>query len=71
MAQLTEHSRKLRAKTALEHTKKSLAEGKTRQMLIRMDAALADEFDEILSELGHSRPEGIKALCEIYRNTTK
>lgn len=68
MAQLTEHSRKLRAKTALEHTKKSLAEGKTRQILLRMDAALADEFDAVLKEFGGSRPEAIKALCEFYRH---
>ncbi|MGX2949358.1 hypothetical protein ACWIUA_00420 [Ursidibacter sp. B-7004-1] len=68
MANLTEHSRKLRAKTALEHTKRSLAEGKTRQILLRMDTTLADEFDAVLSELGSSRPQAIKALCEFYRN---
>lgn len=63
----TEHSKKLRAKTALEHTKRSLAEGKTRQILIRMETAVADEFDAILQELGGSRPQAIKALCEFYR----
>ncbi|MEE3608244.1 hypothetical protein [Avibacterium paragallinarum] len=64
---MTEHSKKLRAKTAAAHTQKALEEGKVRRILLQMPTDLANEFDEILAELGNSRPQGIKALCEIYR----
>lgn len=64
---MTEHSKKLRAKTASAHTKKALEDGKIRRILLQMPTELADEFDAILAELGNSRPQGVKALCEIYR----
>lgn len=68
---MTEHSKKLRAKTAAEHTKKAIAEGRMRQILVRMETAVADEFDAILAEFGGSRPQAIKALCAFYREHSK
>lgn len=69
----TEHSKRLRAKTAAAYNKKVLAEGKTRRILLQLDAELANEFDAILAELSQNggRPQGIKKLCEIYRNLAK
>lgn len=65
---MTAHSKKLRAKTAAAHTKKLLESGAVRRILLQMPADLADEFDAVLAELGTSRPQAIKALCEFYRN---
>lgn len=63
----TEHSKKLRAKTAAAHTKKLLESGEVRRILLQMPTELADEFDAVLAEFGGSRPQAIKALCEFYR----
>ncbi|AEC18488.1 hypothetical protein P375_08160 [Gallibacterium genomosp. 2] len=67
----TEHSKKLRAKTAAAYNKKALEEGKVKAISLRLDADLATEFDAVLSELASTRPQGIKKLCEIYRNLKK
>lgn len=67
----TEHSKKLRSKTASAYNKKALENGKVKAISLRLDAALADEFDAILAELADNRPNGIKKLCEIYRNLNK
>lgn len=63
----TEHSKKLRAKTAAEHNRKMSASGKVRPITLRLESSVADEFDAVLAELGATRPAGIKALCEFYR----
>lgn len=63
----TEHSKKLRAKTAATYTKKLLESGAARRILLQLPADLADEFDSVLAEFGGSRPQAIKALCEFYR----
>ncbi|QLB44846.1 hypothetical protein [Mannheimia pernigra] len=63
----TEHSRKLRAETARRLNDKALAEGKARRILMQLSAEVADEFDAICAELGVSRPQAIKTLCEMYR----
>lgn len=62
----TEHSKKLRAKTAAEHLKRKLADGSLRQYGIKLPKEDADLFDRIVEELGVSRPQAIKALCEFY-----
>lgn len=63
----TEHSKALRRKTAAAHTKKLRAEGKIKQISLSLPTELAGEFDAVLAELGKNRVEGIKALCEFYR----
>lgn len=67
----TEHSRKLRAETARRLNDKALAEGTARRILMQLPAAVADEFDAIAKELGLSRPQAIKKLCEVYRAAVK
>ncbi|WKT00857.1 hypothetical protein NYR30_06170 [Gallibacterium salpingitidis] len=67
----TEHSKKLRSKTASEYNKKALEEGRIKAISLRLDAVLAAEFDAVLSELADTRPAGIKKLCEIYRQYKK
>lgn len=64
---MTEHSKKLRAKTAAEWTQKQLEQGTVRRVLIQFKAEDADELDAIAKELGLSRPQAIKRLCEVYR----
>ncbi|ACL32271.1 hypothetical protein Q7267_11145 [Glaesserella parasuis] len=64
---MTEHSRKLRSKTANEYNKRMLAEGKVKQFSVRMETPVADEFVAILAEIGGKKAEAIKKLCEIYR----
>ena len=65
---MTEHSKKLRAKTSAAHTKKLLENGAVRRISLQMPTAVANEFDAVLAEFGDSRPQAIKALCEFYRN---
>ncbi|MDY4279755.1 MAG: hypothetical protein SOX56_01505 [[Pasteurella] mairii] len=67
----TEHSKKLRLKTSAEWNKKQIADGKIRQISLKLETELANEFDAILSELGNNRSQGIKALCEFYRQYQK
>nr|DAU94668.1 MAG TPA: antitoxin [Caudoviricetes sp.] len=67
----TEHSKKLRAKTATARNKQLIADGKLKQISLKLDADTAAEFDAILSEFGASRPQAIKALCEFYRTQQK
>lgn len=63
----TEHSRQLRIKTANAWNKKQLEEGKVKRMTLQFSADDADELDAIAKELGLSRPQAIKRLCEVYR----
>lgn len=63
----TEHSKKLRAKTAAEYNRRMLAEGKVKQFSVRMETPVADEFSAVLAEIGGSKASAIKRLCEIYR----
>ena len=65
---ITEHSRKLRAKTARLANDKAIAEGRARRILMQLPAEVADEFDSICAELGLSRPQALKVLCERFRN---
>lgn len=65
---LTEHSKKLRAKTASEHNKRLREAGLVKVISMQLPTELATEFDAILKELGKSRTEAVKALCEFYRS---
>ncbi len=64
----TEHSRKLRAKTATESTKRLIAAGVIRKFALRLKTELANEFDAIAEERALSRPETLKLLVEFYRS---
>lgn len=62
----TEHSKKLRAKTASEYNKRLLREGKIKQITLRLHPETAERFNAILSEIGGTKNESVKRLCEIY-----
>ncbi|AEC18414.1 hypothetical protein [Gallibacterium anatis] len=64
---MTEHSRRVRAETARRLNDKAIAEGRARRILMQLPAEVADEFDAICAEMGVSRPQALKALCELYR----
>lgn len=64
---MTEHSRRIRAETARRLNDKAIAEGRARRILMQLPAEVADEFDAICAEMGVSRPQALKALCELYR----
>lgn len=64
----TEHSRKLRAKTASEWTQKQISEGKIKQVKMNLSAELTDEFDALVAEQGTSRPKTLKMLIDFYRS---
>ncbi|MDH3000649.1 hypothetical protein A1D23_09475 [Chelonobacter oris] len=63
----TEHSKKLRVKGAAAWNKKQLADGVAKRMTLQLPADIADEFDAICAELGLSRPQALKRLCEAWR----
>ncbi|QQF76669.1 hypothetical protein JFL52_07510 [Histophilus somni] len=67
----TEHSRKLRIKTANEWNKKRLEAGIVKRITMQFATEDANELDAIAQELGLSRPQAIKKLCEIYRESNK
>lgn len=62
----TEHSKKLRAKTAAEWSKKQISEGHIRQITMKMNADIADTFDALCAKMGSSRPQTLKALLDFY-----
>lgn len=64
----TEHSKKLRAKTAAEWSKKQLAEGNLKRMTLQLSTEVAELFDDVAAELGLSRPQTLKAVLEFYRS---
>ncbi|KGQ39949.1 hypothetical protein JP28_12805 [Gallibacterium anatis] len=64
---MTEHSRRVRAETARRLNDKAISEGRARRILMQLPAEVADEFDAICAEMGVSRPQALKALCELYR----
>lgn len=63
----TEHSKKLRAKTAAEWSKKQLAEGHIKRMTLQLPSEVADLFDEIATALQLSRPQTLKAVLAFYQ----
>ncbi|NBI12531.1 hypothetical protein GVX81_02610 [[Haemophilus] felis] len=68
MAQLSETTRKRKIERANEWNKIALENGVARRILMQLPAEVADEFDAIAKELGLSRPQAIKRLCEVYRS---
>ncbi|QEY23525.1 MULTISPECIES: hypothetical protein [Neisseriaceae] len=66
MANLTDHSRRLRAQTAAEFNREKLESGEYRQFLIKGHAADLDLIDEAVKLAGGSRTQALKAICEFY-----
>ncbi|STO64780.1 Uncharacterised protein [Haemophilus parahaemolyticus] len=63
----TEHSKALRAKTANERNKRLREAGLVKAITLQLPTETAEEFNAILKELGNSRTESVKTLCEFYR----
>lgn len=62
----TEHSRKLRAKTANEWARKQLESGELKQINLRLTKETAEMFDSLCAKLELSRPQVLKILMEHY-----
>ncbi|MGX3067687.1 hypothetical protein [Ursidibacter arcticus] len=67
----TEHSKKLRAKTAMEWQKKQLAEGNVKRLSLQLSKEVAELFDEVAQELGLSRPQTLKTVLEAFKANKK
>lgn len=65
---MTAHSVALRNKTSSEWQREN--KDKFDQVLIRAAAqtGIIEEFKAILDEIGGTRPEAVKKLCELYRS---
>ncbi|MFD1806237.1 hypothetical protein ACFSAV_07635 [Pasteurella oralis] len=63
---MTKHSKNLRVKTASNYNKKVLENGTARRITMQLPTSVANNFDIIATELGLSRPECLKILCELY-----
>lgn len=62
----TDHSRKLRAKTANDWVKKQLESGELKQINLRLPKETAEMFDSLCEKLELSRPQALKTLIEHY-----
>lgn len=67
MSQISEELRKRKITRANEWNKSALESGAVRRILMQLPADVADEFDSICAELGLSRPQALKVLCERFR----
>lgn len=63
----TEHSKQLRAKTAAEWKRKQRELGLSKQFSVNLETALYNELNAILTEIGGTKAQALKTLCEIYR----
>lgn len=63
----TEHSKQLRAKTAAEWKRKKRESGLAKQFTVSLETSLSEEFNAILAEIGGTKAQAIKKLCEMYR----
>ena len=64
----TEHSKKLRGKTANEWHKKQREAGVKKQIAMLADTAIAEEFNMLCEQMGLSKPKALKALMDFYKN---
>lgn len=67
MTQISDDLRKRKITRANEWNKSALESGAVRRILMQLPAEVADEFDAICAELGLSRPQALKVLCERFR----
>lgn len=63
----TEHSKKLRAKTAAARNKALIAQGVIKQISLTLPTEELAEFEGLAKELGLSRPRLLKKLIEFYK----
>ena len=63
----TEHSKKLRSKTAAEWQKKQIAEGKIKRLAMTLPTEIADGFNEVAEQLGLSKPQTLKHLIDHFK----
>ena len=64
---MTEHSKKLRAKTAAEWTKKRIAEGKIKVISLQLEPALLAEFDAMAKAKGLSRRAAFEEIWAFWK----
>ncbi len=62
----TEHSKKLRAKTAAEWQKKQLEEGKIKRLGMTLPTEIAEAFNSVSEKMALSKPQTLKALIDFY-----
>ena len=63
----TEHSKKLRMKTAHEHDKRLREQGLIKNINLRLPIELFNEFENLSQELGVNRVQCLRILLEQYR----
>lgn len=66
---MTEHSKKLRARTANERNKRLLEQGLVARIGVQVPKKTAEQFDEIAEKLGLSRPKAFEVMCEAFLKT--
>lgn len=62
----TEHSRKLRQKTAAEARRKKLASGEYRSLTVQGRASDMDIIDRAVEKAGGSRIQALKVICAAF-----
>lgn len=62
----TEHSKKLRNQASMARVKRLLESGVEKQFGVRMATADVDRLNAILAEIGGTKAQGLKVLCDIY-----
>lgn len=62
----TEHSKKLRNQTSMARVKRLLESGVEKQFGVRMATAEVDRLNAILAEIGGTKAQALKVLCDIY-----
>ena len=69
--QLTEHSKKLRQKTAAAFTKAKLSNGEYRQLSLQGKSEDIAIIDAAIAQAGGSRVQALKTICQEYLNRLK
>lgn len=68
----TEHSRKLRNKTANEYNRKLREQGLIKTYSMQLSPELGQEFNEVLKRFGSTKKEAVRALCDfVYSHQGK
>lgn len=66
----TEHSRKLRAKTAQEWNRKQIELGNIKIIRLQLNKEVAELFENFCQEKELSRPKALKALLDFYKENS-
>ncbi|STZ77199.1 hypothetical protein [Bergeriella denitrificans] len=62
----TEHSKKLRAKTAAAHNKAKLASGERKTLSLNGKAEEIDTINAAIAKAGGSKVKALSAICAFY-----